>query len=123
MRTQVKIAAIALILGAVFVVGGWDCGDVFKDKGDISGRVVNALNGAPIADAKVSIDKEGAKTDEDGEFLVRRILTGRRQLTVDAAGYFLPSEPVFVSVAKGERNIGDVGLVPAGEAPPALPGL
>lgn len=123
MKTQVKIAAVALIVGAVFVVGGWDCGDALKDKGDIRGRVVNALDGAPIVGAEVSIDKESDSTGEDGRFLVRKILTGRRQLIVRATGYVLPGEPIFVSVAKGVRDIEDIGLVPVGEAPPALPGL
>jgi len=114
---------VALFGALAALLQGSSCeGPLGLETGNVSGRVVRAADGLPIAGAIVTIDDEGTVTAADGRFTVLRVKTGWRRLQVQAEGYFLPGQPLLVNVEDADGVIPDVGLVPAGDEPPAPPG-
>ncbi len=60
------------------------------EKAIVSGTVLDAYTGKPIANAKLKISADGStiETDENGKFTVKKLdLTEAKNLFVDAAGY------------------------------------
>jgi hypothetical protein len=69
------------------------------DTGHITGRVVDATTGAPIADVIVVVQETGhsARTDADGAFALSDVPSGRHNLFVSTIGYSLARPAVDVS--------------------------
>lgn len=89
--------------------------------GAIAGRVSDALNGAPVADAMVTVD-EGtttSRTDASGRYFIRGVRPGFHRVTVRAVG-FRPVTRDSVRVA-GARTT-ELDFVLASEAV-ELPGV
>lgn len=124
MKLQLRLLAAGFILGAWFVLGGATCeNDLGLEKGNMSGRVVRVADGTPVVGAVVSIGSESSTTDSGGRFRIMRVNAGTRYLRVQAPGLMLPGGQIVVTVTDGDHDLGDIGLVPASEAPPAQPTL
>lgn len=84
------------------------------DVGSIAGLVVDALTGAPLSGVVVRVDGEGrgARSDADGQFLLRRIHAGTRTLLASTPGYPLVSQDV--DLGAGATVAVTVRLPPAG---------
>ena len=101
------LIALAVIFGlAIF------SDSVHAADGKVSGRVT--LNGKPVADCKVFFHLEsgqfvGSKTDKEGKFVVDRVPTGNRKVTLQ--GKFVPAKyaeedtsPLTVSIKEAESK-------------------
>jgi TonB-linked SusC/RagA family outer membrane protein len=73
-----------LLLGLALVVA-----PLSAQTGTVNGRVVAAGTGDPIADAQVALvgTNIGTQTDENGEFVLVNVPTGRQQIRVAAIGF------------------------------------
>lgn len=123
-RTAYLITSTALPLGDLVPNNdtGWGRVDAFAavvalaHTGFISGRVVRADDGAPIADAEVQAVAHGpqgrgrTKTDGDGHYLLA-LAPAFYDLSVSAFGY-APDTTTGLSVVTGVTSIRDFSLLP-----------
>lgn len=79
----------------------------------ISGRVTSAMDQRPVAEATVAVAQSDLKatTDEQGKFVLAGVVPPHVTLGIAAKGYF-PKE-LQQPIADGERQLGDLTLVPA----------
>ena len=90
----------------------------------VTGTVLDAATGGPIAGASVAVGTRAAVTADDGTYTVSNVPTGSQELHVVAAGYEeFPTNgsPYQVTVGQGTTTLDDFLLVPTGALPPALP--
>lgn len=119
MRLRICPHGLALAAAlAAFVAG---CGSF--EHGSVRGKVVDARDGTPIQGVVVGIGSENATTAADGAYNIMGIRTGRKQVLVTKAGWYLPGDGVFVNVIEGVIDAPDIGILPTGEAPPDQPNL
>ncbi len=76
---------------------------------ELTGRIVDAETGEPIADAIIELDERSASTDSDGRFAVRMKPEGLSYLTVDRSSIGFDRRPIAVMPLPI-----DPGLVPEG---------
>lgn len=74
---------------------------VLTPEGSMSGTVVDAGTGKPVANATVETESESEVTDDDGSFRFAHLMPGRYALTAYAdAGYGLSNGSVLVGMAQ-----------------------
>lgn len=78
--------------------------------GTISGTVVNAESGAPLANAAVSAGQTSARTDDEGRFSLERVPAG--QLSVVASKAIFIDDSQSVALAAGESETMTLRLQP-----------
>lgn len=102
----VKSRIFAVILFALLA----PCG-VFAQY-TISGRVINQADTRPIADCSVFLSNatNGAKTTNDGKFMLSGVKPGKYTLVVSFVGYDTYSQPV--AVVDGDIILPDITLFP-----------
>ena len=125
MRVLIGLGFV-LLLGAN---GGGCSGDPnaigVQDYGSVTGRVLDATNNRPVANALVSVGSlYTATTDSQGGFTLPRIPIGSQEVTASAPGYERSS--VSARVRKGQTALVNyVRIAPIGAAatiaPPATP--
>ncbi len=77
-------------------------------RGDLTGRVVNDADSAPIANATVVLNGVQTLTDVNGNFTLRNVLAGSYVLNVSKEGYELDSS--LHSVGPGLQDLGIIRL-------------
>jgi TonB-dependent SusC/RagA subfamily outer membrane receptor len=91
--TETRRALRPCVLAAVVVVSSWTfgAGPAAAQTGTIEGRVTAAATGAAITGAEVSVvgTDLGARTNQDGRFVLLNVPAGTRDLRVLAIGYKL----------------------------------
>lgn len=86
--------AIAASFAAVLAAGGADA-----QQAVVTGQVVDARTGEPVAGASVHVDDglHGAVSDARGNFRVTRVVRGQRTVWASAPGYALAGGPLLVA--------------------------
>lgn len=84
-----------------------------QSTGRISGLVVSAANGSPVADAQVSVvgTQLSGRTGADGRYTITGVPAGRQQVRAGQMGF--TSGAVTVSVAANETATANFTLAPA----------
>lgn len=118
--------AFVLLLGAN---GGGCSGDPnaigVQDYGSVTGRVLDATNNRPVANALISVGSlYTASTDSQGAFTLARIPIGTQEVTASAPGYERSS--VTARIRKGvTASVSYLRIAPVGAtatiAPPPTP--
>jgi outer membrane receptor for ferrienterochelin and colicins len=101
---------LALALGIAIAIGGSPA--AAQEPGAISGRVVDARTGDPVAAAAIRVlgTVLTAFADDSGRFELRRVPPGARQLAVERIGY--APRQVDIEVAAGARTTVEIALQP-----------
>lgn len=103
--------ALALSL-LTALAGAWSPSEVAAQaaQGAVTGRVVDAESGSPLAGARVTLVETGrfATTDEDGRFRIANVAPGTYRLQVQTISYRTAEQTV--QVREGETVEVDVGL-------------
>lgn len=129
-RDRLPVALFAAAILALSLSGcgggGGSAGPSPASRGvTVSGAVLDATTGAPIAGASVTVGARSALTDSSGTYTVSDVAIGSQELQVSAAGYEdFPSSgspPLIVNVVEEATTLDDILLVPAGQLPPPLP--
>jgi outer membrane receptor protein involved in Fe transport len=83
----------------------------------LSGRLLDAADGAPIGFASVTIETadsgttlSGTLTGEDGRFLVRGLATGTYTIRTSFPGFYETESDVLISDLNQSYNLGDIRL-------------
>jgi len=89
----------------------------------VTGRVLEATDGAAVPAATVRIGGISGATDAGGAFQLAGVPAGEQPLTVSASGYTLVGAPLKVQITPGRTNLAAIVLVPSegGMAPPGAP--
>lgn len=128
-KFSVAFFAVAILTVALCGCGGGGGGSASpgpEPRGaTVTGTVLDAATGGPVAGASIAVGTRGAVTADDGTYTVSNVPTGSQELHMAAAGYEefpTNSSPTFlVTVSLGTTTLDDILLVPAGQLPPALP--
>lgn len=90
---------------------------VTAETSDISGTVTNSVDGAPVANAIVSLKgfDNTFTTDEDGYYQIEEVVAGDCVINCYAPGYITP-QAVKSTVAPGESLVIDFSMVPVNVA-------
>ncbi len=121
-KFSIGLVAIASLLLAV------PCETAFINRAvlaDLSGRVINAADGSPIAGAAVAlVDQEGAtlRTGPGGEFLFEGLRPGTYRVRLFKGG-FVPANSIEVEIGNSARKTLTVSLAPRGNGSPLRPGV
>ncbi|GAA4335631.1 hypothetical protein GCM10023149_43700 [Mucilaginibacter gynuensis] len=77
----------------------------------ISGKIVNAIDGSPFADASVFLSKTtvGTKSNADGTFTLNNALPGQYTLAVSAIGFETYNQEILIDKS---ITIADIKLIP-----------
>jgi thermitase len=84
--------------------------------GSISGKVMDAANGSPIAGATVGCNGVSVTSDSNGEFVITNLSQGVYTVAASASGYADASQTV--EVLAGQTSVANFALV---ELPPPAP--
>ena len=86
--------------------------------GTLRGRVIDAVNGEPLAGVLLRVDEALPQviSDETGRFAFAKLPIGNYRLRADYLGYTLADE-VLVEVKAGETAAATVTLAPGGGGP------
>jgi Carboxypeptidase regulatory-like domain len=129
-----NMSDMRVIIGLAFVLllganGGGCSGDPnsigVQDYGSVTGRVLDATNNRPVANALISVGAlYTATTDSQGGFTLARIPIGSQDVTASAPGYERAS--VTARVRKGQTaSVNYLRIAPIGAtatiAPPPTP--
>ncbi len=85
----------------------------------VTGRVVDADTGQPVAGATVKVDTLSTTTGTDGRFTLTGVPTGTATLQVSKTGYI--TYYASIQVQSPTTSLSDIPLVPAGGGPPPPP--
>ncbi len=88
------LAAVALLFLHAALAGGLHAQDV----GDVRGQVTDSETGAPVSNARMSVDglERATTTDQQGRFLLADVPEGRQTLTLEHLAYGEHGEEVLV---------------------------
>ncbi|MDQ0169912.1 carboxypeptidase-like regulatory domain-containing protein [Paenibacillus tundrae] len=88
---------------------------VLEDAAHVQGRIVDS-NGNPIAGAKVSGYTQRVTTDDQGNYILKRLQTGSTTIVVEASGY--PKHNIRADLTAGDNTVDFVLRVNQDVQPP-----
>ncbi|MBN1485028.1 MAG: carboxypeptidase regulatory-like domain-containing protein [Chloroflexia bacterium] len=103
--------AFGIIL--LLLLGGGCVGS--QDSGTISGRVLDAHEGSPIASANVSTKPptSSVTTDADGRYSIQKVPPGNYRVSASKAGY--ADADIEITVVRGSTTTADIHLLFEGQ--------
>jgi len=124
---RVFVLCSALILAIAGCGGGGSGGgaEAGPRGATVTGLVLDAATGAPVAGAVVIVGTASDVTDDVGAYTVTNVPTGEQEFRTTAAGYAeFPEDGVpafYVTVVPGTTTLESLLLIPEGHTPPPVP--
>ncbi len=117
----------AFPLPALPASGTLNIGQVFCGDGagvaQVTGRVVSAVGGGAVANARVTIGAISVQTGADGRFVMDRAVALLTTVTLSATGFLTRTVALPVPLETGANDLGDLSMAPDNITPdpPVLP--
>ncbi len=104
-------------------IGQVYCGDG-AGIAQVTGRIVSAVGGGAVANARVTIGAMTVQTGADGRFVMDRAVALLDTVTLSAAGFLTRTVTLPFPLATGANDLGDLSMAPDNITPdpPGMPG-